>query len=77
MSGEKFVEKRKFALPKETFVVTKLPKEELRKIMDWKRGGDKITIWPCLSTSELVLVNESLLGEKERTRGVAERWRRK
>lgn len=57
---ERFIEKRQFAIPLETFVEIDIPENTRSKILQWIENGDVIGIYPyATGLSRLVLINET------------------
>jgi hypothetical protein len=54
---EKFVKKRKYALPLDTFIEIELSKKNKAKIQGWIKNRDSISIVP--SANSIVLLNET------------------
>jgi len=55
---EKFVKKRKFALPLDMFIEIVLSKKDIAKIQGWIKNRDSISIIPS-SSNFIVLLNET------------------
>jgi len=58
---EKFIEKRKFGIPLDTFVEIELSANEISRIRGWIKNGDSIRVCPYHRGSRVVLVNETKL----------------
>jgi hypothetical protein len=64
---EKFVEKRQFAIPLETFVEMDISEEQRTKILKWIDGTDIIGIFPyATGLPRLVLINQTKLDKWKR-----------
>jgi hypothetical protein len=64
---EKFVEKRQFAIPLETFVEMDISEEQRSKILKWIDDGDIIGIFPyATGLPRLVLTNQTKLDKWNR-----------
>jgi hypothetical protein len=64
---EKFVEKRQFAIPLETFVEMDISEEQRAKILKWIDDGDIIGIFPyATGLPRLVLTNQTKLDKWNR-----------
>jgi len=64
---EKFVEKRQFATPLETFVEMDISEEQRSKILKWIENGDIIGIFPyATGLPRLVLINQTRLDKWKR-----------
>lgn len=58
---------RKWAIPKNTFIVFALPQEEWRKLRKWRRKNGDHLFFDTMSDNEVLIVNETKL-EKRRAR---------
>lgn len=66
---EKFVEKRQFAMPLETFVEMDISEEQRSKILKWIDDNDVIGVFPyATGVPRLVLTNETKLHKLKRKR---------
>jgi hypothetical protein len=64
---EKFVEKRQFAIPLETFVEMDISEEQRAKILKWIDDGDIIGVFPyATGLPRLVLTNQTKLDKWNR-----------
>jgi hypothetical protein len=64
---EKFVEKRLFAIPLETFVEMEISEEQRSKILKWIEEGDIIGVFPyATGLPRLVLTNQTKLDKWKR-----------
>jgi hypothetical protein len=82
MNSEKFVEKRHIHHPRSVILLNRVPKRKMQKVQRWLANDDRIAVWPCPSSGEIFLVNESRRprdpqpdpAELERIRLVLERY---
>jgi hypothetical protein len=64
---EKFVEKRQFAIPLETFVEMDISEEQRSKILKWIEDRDIIGVFPyATGLPRLVLTNQTKLDKWKR-----------
>jgi hypothetical protein len=64
---EKFVEKRQFAMPLETFVEMDISEEQRSKILKWIDTDDIIGVFPyATGLPRLVLINQTKLKKWKR-----------
>ena len=67
---EKFVSKRHFAIPLETFVEMDISEEQRSKILKWIQNNDNIGIFPyATGLPRLVLINQTKLDAWKRKKG--------
>jgi hypothetical protein len=62
----KFVEKREFHIPQETFILLKLNKKDWKKLDSWVKNKDNVVVAPVSRPPEVFLLNETKLVESKR-----------
>jgi hypothetical protein len=67
MPGDaKFVEKRQFHIPEETFILLKLSEKDWKKLYGWIKNKDNVVVSPVSQPPEVFLINESKLAENKK-----------
>lgn len=66
----KFAERTKWFIPKQQFILAKLPKKKLRKLAKWLQNKDEIIVRIMPSSGELFLLNESMQDRRRKRKHV-------
>ena len=67
--AERFVEKRQFAIPLDTFIELWLSEKDAVKYALWMKRGDSVEIVPFHSGKAVVILNRSLLNKGNEKHG--------